>query len=112
MGPVDALGVEHGERVEGHLLERVRPGRAVAAPGAPVVDGVAAVAAAEGQPLEGPAPGVGAEALDHEQRRAVATAEDVVVDRDAVLDDDLRHRSPLRVPALPRAGCSRTRTPP
>ena len=45
------------------------PGRAVAAAGAPVVEGVAAVPAPEGEPLEGPAPGVGAEALDHQQRR-------------------------------------------
>ena len=51
---------------------------------AAVVDGVTAVAAAERHALEGPAARVGAEALDHQDGGPVPTAEDVVVDRDAV----------------------------
>ena len=45
------------------------PGGPVAAADAAVVDREAAVLAAERHALEGPAPGVGAEALDHQERR-------------------------------------------
>ena len=68
------------------------------ATGAAVVERVAAVTAPEGHALQRPAPRVGAEALDHQERRTLPAAEDVVVDRDAVARHDLRHRSPLRVP--------------
>ena len=74
------------------------PGRPGAAPDAPVVRRDAPVVAAEREPLQRPTPGVGPEALDHQQRRAVATPEGVVVDGDAVLDDDFRHVPPSDVP--------------
>ena len=77
----------------GHALERVRLGRRTGPADAPVVDGDAPELAAQRQPLQGPAARVGAEALDHHERRAVPTPEDVVVDRHAVVDDDLRHRT-------------------
>ena len=79
--------------VEGHALERVRLGRGAGAADAPVVDRDAAELAAHRQALQRPAPRVGAEALDHHERRAVPAPEDVVVDGHAVVDDDLRHRT-------------------
>ncbi len=96
VGSLDALGVEDRERVQRHLLEGVPAVGPVAAPGAPVVERVTAELAAEGEPLQGPAPRVRAESLDHQQRRTITAAEDVVVDRDIVTGHDLRHRSPLR----------------
>ena len=55
---LDALGVEHRERVRGHLEEVVRAGRRVGVTGAAVVGRDAAVPAAERAPLERPTRGV------------------------------------------------------
>ena len=89
----DAFGVEHGQRVVRHLLERVGPRRGAGVPDTAVVGREAPVVPAEGHALEGPAAGVGAEALDQENRRAVSAAPDVVEDLDAVVGGDLLHRS-------------------
>ena len=62
---LDALGVEHRRPRRRHLLERERVRRAGAAADAAVVDRDAAEPPAERDPLERPAPRVGAETLDH-----------------------------------------------
>ena len=106
VGRVDALGVEDRHRVARHLVERVRARRLPREAGAPVVGCEAAVAAAERHALEGPAAGVGPEALDHQERLAVALAPDVVGDLDAVVGDHRVHAdlpSPLGLPVA--AGC-------
>ena len=77
---LDALGVEHRDRVGGHAHEVVRAGRRVGVTGAAVVGRDAAVAAAERAPLQRPAAVVDAEALDHQDRRTVATTPRAVRD--------------------------------
>ena len=72
VGVVGAGVVEHGERVVGHLLERVGAVRLVAAAGAAVVEGDRAVAARQRQALQDPQVLVGAEPLDHHDRRGAA----------------------------------------
>ena len=86
--------VEHGDRVVGHLLERVGPVRLVAAAGAPVVERDAAVPGSGGQALEVPAVLVGAETLDEQDRRAVGATGDAVVDAGAVGAADEGHQAP------------------
>ena len=93
VGRLDAFGVEDGQRVVRHLIERVGPRRAAGVPDTAVVGREAPVVPAERHPLERPAAGIGAEALDQEDRRAVPAAPDVVEDLDAVVGGDLLHRS-------------------
>jgi hypothetical protein len=56
VGPVDALGVEDGHGVGGHLFQGVGTGGLVGPAGAPVVEGDAAEPAAEHETLAGPDP--------------------------------------------------------
>ena len=91
MGSVDVLGVQHRDRIKGHTVERIRLRRGTGAAHAPIVDGDAAIAATEGEALEGPTARVGTETLDHEQRRTIAAPEDVVMNGHSVVDDDLGH---------------------
>ena len=69
MGGVDSGVVEHGDRVVGHLGERVGPVGLVAATGAPIVEGEGAERPGEPEPLQVPEMLVGAEALDEQRRR-------------------------------------------
>ena len=89
----DAFGVEHGQRVVRHLLERVGPGRGTGVPDTAVVRREAAVVPAERHALERPAARVGPQALDQEDRGAVSATPDVIRDLDAVVGGDLLHRS-------------------
>jgi hypothetical protein len=93
------LGVEHRERVGGHLEQRRRD-RAARRSGR--CRGCRARTQRwvppERAPLERPAPMSRHRGPGSSAPATVAAAEDVVVDRDAVAGHDLRHRSPLRVP--------------
>ena len=72
VGGLDAGVVEHGDRVVGHLLQRVRAVRLVAAPRPPVVERDRLVPGCGGESLQVPAVLVGAETLDEEDRRLAA----------------------------------------
>src|SRR5204863_7628155 len=89
------------------LLEGIGLRRRAGVPDAAVVWREAAVVPSERHALERPAPGVGPEALDQEDRRAVSATPDVVGDLDAVIGGDLLHRS-LRL--LVANECSRQYT--
>ena len=101
VGPLDALGVQHRDRVLGHAGEVVGAGRRVGMARAPVVGGDAAVATAEGASLERPAAAVDAETLDQQDGRAVATTPRAVRDVGAIVGDRRRHDP--RIPAPVRA---------
>ncbi len=85
--------VEHGDRVVGHLFERVRAVRFVAASGTRL-SAQSSVPRSGGEPLEVPAVLVGAEALDEQDGRAVGSTGDAVVDPGAVRAANVGHQAP------------------
>ena len=99
VGPADPLGVEDGDGVGRHLLQRVGPLGFVGAARPPVVEGDAAEPAAEDHPLAGPDAQVGGQARDEQER--LAPPPRLVVDDRAVTGLGRRHFSPLSRPMLP-----------
>ena len=91
MGALHVFGIEHGDRVVRHLVERERMRGPTAPTDTAIVDGDATEPASERHALERPAPRVRAKPLEHEQRFGVSATEDVVRDRGAVGRDHGLH---------------------
>ena len=95
---LDALGVEHRDRVGGHADEVVRAGRRIRVPGAAIVGRDATVTTTERAALQRPTAVIHAETLDHQDGRTVAATPRAVRDLDAIVGNRRRHCS--RLPAL------------